>query len=732
MSSVPQLQGDAIVEAPAQAKEPLLPTVLRVLVHGVTGFVACWPLTVIEGVFAGAAGAAVGAVVGRVLSGTKLRALAVVGGCIVAFPLVFGLHDQLIGSARVASALGPAAAVRVGEALLFGLGGLVFSTLLRFLSARRRVLAALELAYVVFAFAGLVIAHRNGAINRPFEIADPLLAQGWDPTLVMVILGALAMVVATVLLLSESSVVRSVVAGGVLLLVLLVVTAVTVLMGLPTPDVENEGLGLRGASGREEGEAPPEEGNQPNDGLEFRDNYDNEQNRVPVGVVLFHSDYSPPSGVYYFRQGAFSQYNGRRLVAAIRGDVDDDIAAFFPSRPMRVDRESYEPFFRVKVEATVGLLTDHNRPFGLESPLELIPADNPDSRRFRRIYDVTSAATQIPYPSLASFPVGRSDWSEDVLAHYTEAPTDPRYRERAERVVAEELPEDLRDLPVARALAVLSYLNQNGTYSLQSRHASADDPTAHFLFGDLTGYCVHFAHAATYLMRTLGLPARVATGYAVEESARQGGSALLISGQTAHAWPELYIDAVGWVPFDVAPERALSSGPAPPDPDLQRLLGELMRGQRPLPVDGRKPPDVEEIAEGTLRYGLAGGGGLVGFVLLLLLTIKVGRRVAPRFSVGRALWRIGYRAELDRLSDLNLRRRYGETREAFARRVGAVAPSFEELTVAHLRARFHAGGIEEAGYARASETLRRELRAAFPWWRRLLGAIVPWTWLQTR
>ena len=39
--------------------------------------------------------------------------------------------------------------------------------------------------------------------------------------------------------------------------------------------------------------------------------------------------------------------------------------------------------------------------------------------------------------------------------------------------------------------------------------------TAAFLFGNFTGYCVHSAHASVYLWRSLGLPARIGTGYLV-------------------------------------------------------------------------------------------------------------------------------------------------------------------------------------------------------------------------
>ena len=55
-----------------------------------------------------------------------------------------------------------------------------------------------------------------------------------------------------------------------------------------------------------------------------------------MAVVLLHDDYSPPSGVYYFRQSAFSQYNGRRLVQATGGDVDRDVLRRFPASAVDV------------------------------------------------------------------------------------------------------------------------------------------------------------------------------------------------------------------------------------------------------------------------------------------------------------------------------------------------------------------------------------------------------------
>ncbi|UUX59753.1 transglutaminase TgpA family protein [Glutamicibacter halophytocola] len=98
------------------------------------------------------------------------------------------------------------------------------------------------------------------------------------------------------------------------------------------------------------------------------------------------------------------------------------------------------------------------------------------------------------------------------------------------------------------------------------------------------GYCVHFASAMALLAREAGIPSRIAVGYApgvatgetmaVDNSdAATSLSSLLepgtelkgyeVSGQQAHAWPELYLDGLGWVPFEPTPGRGYTPTYAP-------------------------------------------------------------------------------------------------------------------------------------------------------------------------
>jgi transglutaminase-like putative cysteine protease len=67
------------------------------------------------------------------------------------------------------------------------------------------------------------------------------------------------------------------------------------------------------------------------------------------------------------------------------------------------------------------------------------------------------------------------------------------------------------------------------------------------------GYCEQFAGTYAAVARMLGLPSRVAVGFTPGEQRDDGR--YYVQGKYAHAWPEIYFDGVGWVPFEPTPER---------------------------------------------------------------------------------------------------------------------------------------------------------------------------------
>lgn len=80
---------------------------------------------------------------------------------------------------------------------------------------------------------------------------------------------------------------------------------------------------------------------------------------------------------------------------------------------------------------------------------------------------------------------------------------------------------------------------------------SASEFLDYFLLEKKEGYCVHFATAFTLLARAEGLPARFVQGCYVNKANR---STLLVTADNAHAWPEVYFENIGWVPFEPTPD----------------------------------------------------------------------------------------------------------------------------------------------------------------------------------
>jgi hypothetical protein len=706
----------------------------RAAIHGLAWAALVVTMAPPVAAFAAFGGGFIGSVSGAVLARTRLRTSVVSLAAVIALGLVAWLRWTLTGGSALAALIGPVGAMRASAVFTALLCPAIVSATLRTSSSRRAIFAVLELLLVAIAFTQLLIPHRNGAINRPFYLADWIIALGWDPTWLFLFMGGTATVFGLVLLLQEQRFGRALLNLGVVGLLLALIVIATPMVGMPPPPPGGGGLGLRPdeAEGKkgDKGQQQQQQGPS-NSELEFRNKYSAGGARVPVAVVLFHDDYSPPSGVYYFRQGAFSQYNGRKMVTSGRNDVDRDLIPHFPTRPLEIGDAPAMNENRGPLETTIALMADHTQPFALEAPIEVEPMQNPYPNRFRRVYRALSGVLTSDYAAMLDSQLGSPEWSQAQWAHYTEAPPDPRYRELAADV-ASELPERLAENQVAWAFSVASWLSREGIYSLKNEHGGAEDPTASFLFGDLTGYCVHFAHAATYLLRSLGVPARVATGYAVSESARQGGSSLLLSGAASHAWPEIYVDGFGWVVLDVYPERALDPPEQPMDADLQRLLGELARGASPLPLSATDLPKIKEFAR---RVTITLGTWLLmllGATLVFLYGMKAWRRFAPEWTSAAALSRVVYRAELDRIGEVSVLRASGESRESFATRIRDQVPAFERLTQAHISSAFGRHEADSSSLRENAQALRREIRQGFPRWRRFLGLITPWSWLRSK
>jgi hypothetical protein len=115
-------------------------------------------------------------------------------------------------------------------------------------------------------------------------------------------------------------------------------------------------------------------------------------------------------------------------------------------------------------------------------------------------------------------------------------------------------------LPVEMAVRIQRRLRQEFEYTLETPKTPVKDPLGNFLFVSKKGYCEYFASAMAVMLRTVGVPSRVATGF--QSGYYNDVSGLyVIRASDAHAWVEAWMEDRGWVTFDPTPTgRARTSG----------------------------------------------------------------------------------------------------------------------------------------------------------------------------
>ncbi len=102
-------------------------------------------------------------------------------------------------------------------------------------------------------------------------------------------------------------------------------------------------------------------------------------------------------------------------------------------------------------------------------------------------------------------------------------------------------------------------LGQNASYTLSPGATPKNtDFVKYFLLENPQGYCTYFATAGVVLCRMAGIPARYCEGYVLltddfKAQDEDGSYTVKLPDSRAHAWCEIYLDTIGWVPFDFTP-----------------------------------------------------------------------------------------------------------------------------------------------------------------------------------
>ena len=110
------------------------------------------------------------------------------------------------------------------------------------------------------------------------------------------------------------------------------------------------------------------------------------------------------------------------------------------------------------------------------------------------------------------------------------------------------------------------------------------------------GYCVHFATAATVLLRAAGIPARYVTGYRVDARA---GQPVQVTSDDAHAWVEYYnYRTWGWYVLEATP-ASLEDLPAPTTAPTEQTTTQA--ATQPVPVTASQTPTEPEPTEAPVQ-----------------------------------------------------------------------------------------------------------------------------------
>ena len=207
------------------------------------------------------------------------------------------------------------------------------------------------------------------------------------------------------------------------------------------------------------------------------------------------------------------------------------------------------------------------------------------------------------------------------------------------------------------------YLSSTYPYDLDSPvPPDGQDAVDHFLFDARRGFCEQFAAAEVVMLRSLGVPARMATGYAF---GTVRGDVRVLSGKNAHAWVEVWQPGQGWLPSDSTPASSDGSSPS-----SRAGAGALADAAHKV------------MASKKMRWLLAGGllllGGAVVGVLLLLRRRRRRRALAlppDRGSMDPRAWAVSSALEelVGALAEAGRGSPPAETVAELARRVPEVA-----------------------------------------------------------
>ncbi len=362
----------------------------------------------------------------------------------------------------------------------------------------------------------------------------------------------------------------------------------------------------------------------------------------------------------YLRTGTYDIYNGRGFERSesTRRQVAPGDPLFTgptPERPSEVEAFELETI-AIQMHQTLGRnLFTAGAPLRIYAPVVIlessaqpvlggIEAANPigDGEG----YQVDVALSRA---SAAQLAVAGEEYPEVVRELYLSTPGLTDRVAQLARTITEGLTN-----PYERADALADFLHSDPTFTYTTNPgppAPDEDLVDFFLFDEngRTGYCQYYASAMVVMARSVGLPARVAVGFA--PGARQEDGTYLVREANAHAWAEIYFPGYGWQIFEATKsinpqftrERGDPNAVLPPltgrDPLLDFEAGDIARN----PVNPLPSFDVVEGGVDPLNPGAASSVDQArsgNALLIAVMVLGATAFIVLRFRHLQRRWRL--------------------------------------------------------------------------------------------
>jgi len=280
-----------------------------------------------------------------------------------------------------------------------------------------------------------------------------------------------------------------------------------------------------------------------------------------------------------------------------------------PERQIFLEQREFEDSCLVSQEYFL-VNVDVSAFIGIKEPVLISPYESWDSSSFNSAYAVASYASNANFWDLM-FVTGRNvqpspeelGLSENEYNIYTEYGNDEKLRSFAEWITAD------CESYAEKIYVVYDFLKYgNYHYSLKPGIAPDGDQLGWFLFQSKKGYCSYYAFSMTLLLRSLGIPARVATGFFVDPNSG-AFDYYPVRSYMAHAWVEVAFPEYGWIEFDPTTENLAEDEEfnftAGTDMALfERLMREIFENRSRIKIKESTEDIVSESAQKSFTHNM--------------------------------------------------------------------------------------------------------------------------------